>query len=273
MYKFVYRNYTIENTDNLAITGVYGLGVPSIRASEETMTGFDGGFVWNRKYNMRTIALEGYIFADQAANYYGIRKEISEVFSVHTFDTLVIERTDGMRFLTYAKVIAGPEFVEQTGDYLLCEFRVELRCENPFFLSENQTTVTLNLTNPGGMPVPSPVRFPVGNKTFSNTVINMGNVDAKPKFVIKGPITNPFLENQTTGKFFSINGAFTASDTIEVFLNPDLKVLVNNFNNIQNFSGEYWTLLSGANNVRLGCSAYSGSPFANIIYHHTYLSI
>jgi len=102
---------------------------------------------------------------------------------------------------------------------------------------------------------------------------NTGTFETRPQVSIAGPVTNPFLENQTTGKTLSFVGEVPSGSTLEVdFLNRT--VLLNGTASRYSWvvdSAGWWTLIPGDNSIRFGGAPGSPTPTATIQWRPAYV--
>lgn len=276
MYTLVYNGYTLQDDqDHLVISKLDGLGLPPIRTSEQNLTGADGGNVWERRYGMRTIVIEGDIFSDDLSDYYTRRDALVLAFSIHNSTELAITRSDGVTKTIAAKVVYGPDLIESVGNRGEARFRIELRCDNPFFQDENTTIVTVALATGGGTPVASPLPSPVGIGTGGTvTIDNTGDTPINPKFTISGNASIPNVGNTSTGKSFTINRSITIGNIEEIFKNQGgFFCNYNGLNDIPNFQGNYITLEAGSNTITFNASSYDSSALLTIEYTNQYLTL
>lgn len=81
-----------------------------------------------------------------------------------------------------------------------------------------------------------------------NMVTTDGIQEAYPIWVVKGPISNPTLENVTTNTTITYNGALTASQTLVVNMEAQTATL-NGTNVVGALSGNWLTLAPGVNRI------------------------
>lgn len=113
--------------------------------------------------------------------------------------------------------------------------------------------------------------FGVGTSS-TVSVTNAGTFETRPQISIAGPVTDPYLENQTTGKTLSFNGDLASGETLEVdFLNRTvlLNGTASRYSWVDDTDG-WWTLQPGVNSIRLGGSTAS-SATATISWRDAYV--
>ncbi len=93
--------------------------------------------------------------------------------------------------------------------------------EQPFWQDTSDTSTSYQLLSSLATFFPLfPLRLSGSEIFASATVVNAGDVEAWPVWVITGPGSMPVLVNQTTGKTFSLNTTLLAGDTVTVDTRP-----------------------------------------------------
>jgi hypothetical protein len=141
---------------------------------------------------------------------------------------------------------------------------VEWHCTDPRIYSSTLTTLTTTqATSSGGLLLPAlaPLAF-IGTATGGQVVAtNSGEFDAPWTAVISGPVTNPRIENVTTGETISFTGELGEGDTLTIS-SLDRTVLLNNTTSRYSWltAGSSWfDLPAGDTTVRFAGASGSGS--------------
>lgn len=105
------------------------------------------------------------------------------------------------------------------------------------------------------------------------SVENEGTFETRPTVEITGPITDPYIENQTTGKSLAFTGELASTDTLTIdFLNRS--VYLNGTSSRYGWiddPSQWWTLVPGANSIRFGGTAGATTPSFTIQWRDAYL--
>lgn len=152
---------------------------------------------------------------------------------------------------------------------------VEFYCTDPRVYSNAVNTVNATLTtaSPGlTFNVTPNLSFGGASTSGAALITNAGTFETRPVIRINGPITNPYLLNETTGKTLAFNGTIASGDYIDVdFLN---RTVILNGTGSRYFwivdSSGWWNLIPGANSVRLGGSPGSPSPTMTVQWRDAY---
>lgn len=152
---------------------------------------------------------------------------------------------------------------------------LECETEYPYLMSQTLTSVTANIFQGGGMAIPMGIPMNMGNGGANELVVTPnGTIDAFPTFTFTGPLINPSLSNLTTGKILNLNTSLASSSqsvTIDTF---NRTVLLNGSVNYRQYvSGDFWTLMAGANVVHLTAAAYNALGTCLISYRDHYVGL
>jgi hypothetical protein len=278
-YKFNFNSYLLENSDNINIEDVQGLGRVSSRISQDETTGADGGNVWNTLRSMREISVSGNVYADELTSYYDIRDAMANALTfTDNYMELVITRSDGQQKAIDAKIVQLPDFKESAGESADADFNVVWRCPDPLFRDLAVTQVTLTPLVFGGTPVPSPVASPVGVASGLVVATNSGDVAVTPDFEIYGQCLNPTVRNLTTGQMFTINAQINSGEILYIYTTTAGTVIrLNNLTTGSSYfaylTGDIWQLAKGANTLAFSASSYDTAAHVVVKYYNKYHSI
>ena len=188
--------------------------------------------------------------------------------------TLISTRSDGTSRQLDIKAI------EVTGDISVDDgtsslIQVTLLGEYPFLMGSNPKNQDVLISNGGGFAVPFAIPFDMsaGHSTLV-TINNVGNYAAYPIFSFFGPLTNPTITNNTTGKTLSV--AQTLADSAHSLIVDTYQrtaVLQTSGNNARQYiSGTFWTIPIGISTVTL--TAGSGElGKCTVAFRDTFLNI
>lgn len=158
--------------------------------------------------------------------------------------TLIITRSDGTsRQIDIKAVEVTGDIDTESGIGSIIEITIE--AEYPFLQGQNPKSQDVLLANFGGMSVPMGVPLDLShNKSDVITLLNAGNYAAYPIFTFIGLLTNPTIENVTTGKNLSL--AYTlAASTDKIIVDTFLGTVVikpSGNPGRQYQTGDFWTI-------------------------------
>jgi hypothetical protein len=148
------------------------------------------------------------------------------------------------------------------------EVAIELFATDPRKYSDAAITISLSVAaTPGGFtfPITFPLTFGTGGTSGIVAVENLGNIASPPSFRIYGPITNPTLRNETTGKQLSLALVVASGDYVDIDVKNSSVLLNGTANRYSSLSSaQWWYLEPGINQIRY--SASSGSSTVDMTY-------
>lgn len=168
---------------------------------------------------------------------------------------------------------------------------VSVHCNDPRVYTVASTT-SISLASGGGglgFPVgPFPVTFGQASST-ATTVKNSGNTETRPLVIFNGPVTNPWIANNTTGaSLYFTNpgqGGYTvaAGDQLVVDLAAPHRILYYSggvtsgvapsaVRDWLNGNSTWWTLIPGSNQIQYGSqdTALTGLGAAEVVWSSAY---
>lgn len=277
-----------SNTDKsigfVVFPRIRGLEIPSIRLPSFTRPNVDGAVVPNQLYGGRLITFIGKVFADNVAAYRAKRSTLESAVRIMRSSDGVLQPIV-LKFQTmddldlqvnvYTRNFIFPDTHLSHGDYKLDVFSPDL-----FILSQELKGQNIFVFQGGGMAITTEI--PMDMSADADTIAeltNDGNVDAFPTVTLNGPLTNPAISNETTGKSFSLNYTLSTADesividtqlrTVRYFANPG-----GSPTNIRaSLSGDFITLAPGINNIKLSNTNYNATAYASVVWRDSYTGI
>lgn len=272
MYSLKFGTFTLD--DHYIINDLDLTGLP-IRISSQPLTGRNGGVIWKRLYDSRSLVIGGSMKGDSADDYQQAWRDLITAFAIGDESSKVLEITLSNGDIRYieCKTTSMPSIDENEGEIYTGYFQVVLSAENPFYRGA-YTTSTLQIASASGFPVPAVVPTPLGG--IQNNTVNIsitGDFGSYPTYIINPAVTNPRVTNQTTGESFQIEMPITvATGPVPIsFDNRGIHVGANDEYN-QYFTGTYFRLQNGNNNIVFTGADASGATL-EITYANEYLSV
>jgi hypothetical protein len=237
---------------------------PEIRRAEMTRTNTDGLVAGQRLLGGRTILIEmGVVgwdrddindalmaLANLGVDEIPLRCRLAGVAGGNTVKAMVTVRNDDIPL--------GELYLSHALDAAL-----ELRALDPRLYSDTLTTVTLlSTTVTGGKSFPwtFPFTFGGSGNAGNANLVNLGNYNAPLTVEIHGPISQPRLRNETTGKEIFYNDTLAAGEWLEIDTKAHT-VLLNGVANRYYRLGatQWWDLAPGINQVRFFGATSTGA--------------
>jgi len=239
------------------ITKVTGLSSAPYRTTERDREGMDGGFIDAEFEKMRTIVLEGTAYATVEniiafldllkENYAPVKEPLPFYFHAPNIGVRVAFcKAYGVSFDWDTALRTGTSPVQFI-----------LTAEDPTIYEAIPTTVTCSLPVEGaGRGYDKAFDYGYGGPNSGGFIAinNAGNKPANAIITIQGPVINPIVTHDTTGKFLSFNITVGADQ----FLTIDLRnrtVLLNGSSNRRSAlinTSRWFLLLPGDNSFRFG---------------------
>lgn len=252
--------------------------MPSISHQVIKRGNYPGATVYPGKFGSIKISGEwiivGTTFSDLAAQVELFRKTILTALKSNGA-TLEIDKSNGIGLVTTvltAKVSTNAKAEDKTGRSVLVEFDTAY----PYLKGSSDKNVSLHIVNGGGMAIPMSIPMNMSAGASSDTTAtNSGEYEAYPVITITGPIVNPVITNLTNGKQMSLTYTLaSSSDSIIIDCYNRTAVITTTGNNARPYlSGDFITLDTGVNMLRLGAGSYNANGMASLTYRDTYLGI
>lgn len=257
-------------------TGITGLDGADSRGSVETLTEADGAYVGPVYDGARPVVL--HVILDPSA----------PIATLNEYERKLKRATRGMR---------DDAFLRYTPDELGIELELRLRrngkpnitgrrpkvAQIPMIAADSARRAALESSAaiiPTGEPTTAgygdPYSDPYSTEagaTAQVSMLNEGDLDAIPRHVITGPITNPEILNNTTGERIKLTYTLAAGETLEVDVARKTVLfggVTSKFSAVVFPTSRWWRLQPGANDVRLLASAYSAGARLDTYWRRAY---
>lgn len=252
-------NFQIHNTATLFLTKVRGLGSPNPRSDRRELTQRHGLLDNTKLYGGRVIELEGIAQGDTslaAWEAYDSLRGALALGSPHIF-----------RFLRTGYVGIEHELVRVTVDSEVEDdldmpsrvigWSVTLVAADPRIYTavlKNYEYNPLLSTTGGGMAMPMTFPLVFAASPYSHlSALNAGQFSTPPIYTVKGPVTDPIIDNDTLGLSLTFKVTLSSLDTLTVDV-ENRRVLLNGGlrQDLIVAKDSYWAdLAKGTNLLRL----------------------
>jgi hypothetical protein len=251
-----------DNTDRDFVgmlTDVSGLDAPDIRESADDLVQMDGGIHGDFFYGRRPITLSGLLLNPVSIDDRNRRmtKIMRACRALRKDAEVTWTLSGGQSQFIRVRLQNGPRF---EGAWQK-SFMVGMVASDPRIYSTifQQTTIDA-LTGTG-------------------IVSNLGNAPTWPYLVIRGPITNPYAMNYTTGEKIQFSytvdaGATVTIDTLNrtVLLdNPVTDVHDSIYSGVDFFNTNWWQIQPGDNDIRLGATSYGSGASLTVQWRDAWM--
>lgn len=278
MITSIFLDGTELTSANRFVQSIRNGAFSDIDFSDTKRGGFEGRTISPGKFISYKFVIEwvivGSSFSDLATQRENFVKLLAAVVSAGG-KTLKINKANGVNVQIEIKGIDVLSDVA-TSDPLNSRILTEMQAEYPFLRSQTETINTAFIFSGGGMPIPMPIPMDMSAGGSNELIVfHGGNYPAYPVFRFSGPLSNPSLNNLTTGKILNVNVSLVdAGDILEVdiFLRSAIKVPAGT--NVRQFiTGDFWTLAVGNNNIHLGNPSFNAVGKCIITFRDTYAGI
>lgn len=161
-------------------------------------------------------------------------------------------------------------------------FMIELTAPDWRLYSQEEVMQTMGVTSVNGganipfetIPVDIDATPPTGTES-TNILINDGDEATDPVFTIYGPGTGFTIENNTSGKSIILSSTLVGGDMVVIDVKAGTIVKNGTDNLYPDFTGDFWQLLPGENELRffVDADAEIGVTQLTVAYRHAYNGI
>lgn len=249
--------------EDVIVTEIRGLGSPSPRADRIERPRAHGSIDRTQFYGDRVLELLGVVGSDDSPATWQTFDELKGVLAALADDEDVILRVGRQGIGIDRALVRVDGAIDCNVMPNGIVWGVQLIAADPRFYSDTLKQGDYDPTVVGAGGVVFPMEFPfVFGQVASGTVTveNQGNFPTPPTITIEGPVTDPIIDNETTGESITFDATVNLGSslivdvgsrrvTLDGALRPDLVV-----------PGEttWWELVPGGNQVRLRGSSMTG---------------
>lgn len=236
------------------IEQVSGLDNGDVRSSTKDHEGADGGFVDSAYQTLRTVVLEGTIYANPNA-FEAYMESLKANFAPTFLPVPLYFQTDAGPRVVYGKS-QGLRYVKTNArNYGKQPFSVTILCEDSRIYDSTTQTVTVYtntiVTEGRGYNKGYPFGYGAAIEPNSGTLILPGSRTSPGQYMLYGPVVNPIVINDTLGLEWDFFIALSKDDYL--IIDPAYKTVRLNGGQSRRSSmvGRWWQLQPGTNDFRL----------------------
>lgn len=268
--------------DDLQIHGssAYGLqsmtlGAPAPRAVTDVKPNDHGAVDATNYYGPRNIELQGVVQTTDFSSLWDAVDELKGKLSLGSYHTFKFTR-QGRSFdeQVSARVDSPVDILISAMPTPFLQWGVSLFCPDPrlYAVTESSGSYDPTISGTAGLdfPLDFPLDFGASDTLGRLTVTNEGNMDSPPVFVITGPVTNPIIDNDSTGEsIYTQSCGLTSSDSLTIDV-ANKTVVLNGTNRpdlIDASLTTWFNLQPGTNQLRLrGTGMSTGSTLLAVTF-------
>lgn len=285
-HKLYFTNSKNENI--LLSTGTYELisatGLSGLSADTQTQKApyQDGVTYLDSLLDARPIDIEVNIRESSYTNLFNKRREIQRIFNPKLgLGTLRYEYPGGVREISAVSTIV-PIMVNNS-DNMNPNFQkafISLLCPDPSFRDPNLQVINVSSFE-GGFEFLMEFDIDFGEVGQQATVVNNGDLATPILAIFNGPVTNPVLENVTTGEQIAVTITIPMGERLEintafgqksVILYDSMNVPTNAFYAVDPTS-TFFMLQPGENVLSYASTGSAGNDVLTVQYYNRYIGI
>lgn len=257
--------YTFDNTKALIQT-LNGFEFYDHRPVIENVPGRDGSLFVENRAGSRRLAWEGKLIGTSLTDWLSERRELLSAID-RGLQTVQFVTDDGLSLQVEALVdrVLLPMTSEsvQHGQYAL-----EIVAPDWRLYGQTLHSTTTGITSlSGGTPIPTAIPLSLATASIARpSVTNAGNESTPPTLTIQGPGTGFTVQNITTGEYFTLSVNLTAGDSVTIDV-VNRTVLQGSTNVYGNFTGTWWLLRPGVNEINFVATSGSDSSTRLTVSH------
>lgn len=266
---------TFNDNGNYLIAELPGLEMPPIRLTDYNVAGEHFGIYISSFYGKRAFSIKGWVLGADTDDFIAKRDALSSALSILNGEQdIKITLTNG-RQIQITGALVNFEFASQPGITSATQFNAQFSASFPFLVGQSEQSGNIHLPAGGGGEVPPP-DFPMALEKESGwriTAVNNGNAFFYPYIKIFGPVTNPAIKNETTGKQLRFTCALTSGQYL--LIDTKRKTVYDNTgtNRYATKSGDWWFVQPGSNDITFLADTAEALALAQIYWRDSYLGI
>lgn len=262
------------------IVRVVGLDdLPDVRTTDKEKALRHGLYPSADFYGKRVIVIELEVWADTPTEMRAAIDVLDAATSVPDADSDFVGRLTGYSigdFLVSVRPRKRDLPLDQEMMLGKANATIQLEASDPRIYSNLlQSASTAVVTAAGGLSLPLTLPLDLGGTGDSGTfsAANLGNFEAPWVATINGPITDPQIQNVTTGELVRVAGSLSATDVLTID-QDNRRILLNGtqsrYSGLTSDSSLAWGLAPGTTSLRFSGTT-SGSPQLTMSWRHTKL--
>ena len=260
-------------------TLVDGLLEPSRRVPTADNPGSDGGFIGNPLYGMRPVSIgvaikRGAQLQDALSALTGVCQLKRDPLGVKQLKTIHFTTTDGREFELQGEVtrLSPPAL----GDGNV-EFLISILAEDPLLYDpDEQDSGAIVRATGGGLIIPfvSPA-VSAPSSGGSGIATNGGSSDAPVILEVVGPLTSPYVLNQTRGQFMQLD--FTIPEGMTVLVDShDNTILIEGGGSLidkKAAGAKFFSLAAGPNDIIFSTGDSTDTGYLRLKWRNASISL
>lgn len=275
---------TLHETGNMHVAwNVTGrFGAPSL-FEEEAVPEMDGARLRSVRMDARPFSLPVWVKETSATELRLTLRELARSMNPRRGDGIIRVTTPvGDQREISCRVTSGLQGSERIDDSSTVTdqlLSLEFRAWDPYWRDTTDTSAgpwILGSPAAGFFPL-FPLRLASSEVFATDTVDNLGDVEAWPVWTVTGPGSSITLKNLTTDKTLLLNVTLLAGESVVIDTRPGAKTVIksdgsNQYSNLSATSS-LWSLTSGDNSVQIELGGATSATSVSMLRRHRYLAV
>jgi hypothetical protein len=259
---------------------ILGMGFPEIRTVEFNRAGQDGNYVSSQYFGPRTIKISGYLTSNDIVSFETQRRAyLANCSPVKDSSGILLPRILRVKDMNSDWRIISVQVIDSSLDpnnLLSGTFKLTLRTIDVAWQDDNLISTPISTLRRGGVVIPSILAsvFSLGTGGLQ-TVVNSGDMPSFPIIALNGPLTNPLIQNQTTGNLMKLN--MTIDSGTQVIIDMKNRTIiqggVTNIISLKSSDSTFFPIMPGSNTILVSTDISGESGNVVVQYRNNWIGI
>ena len=266
--------------DFWAQTPVDGFDAPDYRIISYDKPGEDGMAISSMFYSGRPISIHGVIKGSNPTAFEANRKLLSTACAIsrdvngYPLPKRVSVTTLAGNTFFFDAYFSKPIFAYDQVNW--SKYLLQLTAIDPFLYGSQVSSGAIVRASGGGFILP--VILPIVSSSATGgtaTLVNSGNGNSWPIITLTGPLTNPYINNSTIGKFMQLTYTLPLGSTITIDM-AKKSILLNGSSNLisaKTTDSTWWPVVAGNNNITFSTGSSADTGNMQITFYNSYVGI
>ena len=287
-YQCTFRGLSFGDGTDIDIEEIDGIFNRTMETSTPSLPRYHGGLVGASYHAPRVVTMRLALHGDPAGTFNARRRTIMGAFNpaVDVEYPLTYQLPTEPTHRLAARVSKVTSIIDQASEYGLAAWLVEFVASDPVIYADSESSSVLPVfAASAGLsyPVTYPKLYGASGTGSGTVVTNDGEWETWPTLTIAGPssgtLTNPIVENVSTGKKIELtaNGgvSITVGQSLIIETHPkDRSILfatgASRYGQLS-VASEFWPLMTGDNELRFRASGSTTSATCTVTYRSAWI--